>query len=140
MGFKVEIEKKFKHITMRLFENGIMNVIFADNCFIDLKDVAEVMLWMEDVAEGRKFVNLFEGAYNSDIAPEVREFAASSDNNKYTIADAMVISSQAHELVTKFYVKFNKPVKPTNIFDDRSEAIAWLLEQQRNYYDKQKAS
>lgn len=125
---------------MRLYDNDIMNVIFADNCFIDMRDVKEVMLWVEEIGHGRLFLNLYEGAYNTDLSPEVREFAASSDNNKFTISDAMVISSQAHELVTNFYVKFNKPVKPTRIFTNREEAIAWLLEEKKRFYEEQKAS
>lgn len=138
--FNVEIEKAFKNITMRLYDNGIMNVIFADNGYIDLKDITEVMSWMEEVARGRMFVNLMEGAYNTDLAPEVREFSASSHQNKYTIADAMIISSDAHKLVSNFYIKFNKPVKPTKIFTDRNKAIEWLLEEQRKFLSKQKAS
>ncbi|MCB9189653.1 MAG: hypothetical protein H6598_08540 [Flavobacteriales bacterium] len=137
---KIEIEKKFKNITMRLYANDIMNVIFADNCYVDIRDVEEVMVWVDKIGSGRLFLNLYEGAYNTDLSPEVREFAASSDNNKYTISDAMVISSQAHVLVTNFYVKFNKPVKPTRIFTHRDEAIAWLLEEKRRYYAEQKAS
>lgn len=138
--FNVEIEKAFKNITMRLYDNGIMNVIFADNGYIDLRDITEVMNWMEGVAHGRMFVNLMEGAYNTDLAPEVREFSASSNQNKYTIADAMIISSDAHKLVSNFYIKFNKPVKPTKIFTDRNKAIEWLLEEQRKFLSKQKAS
>ncbi|CAG5077996.1 hypothetical protein CRYO30217_00538 [Parvicella tangerina] len=138
--FNVEIEKSFKNITMRLYDNEVMNVIFHDNCYIDIRDIEEVMIWMKDVANGRMFVNLMEGGYNTDLAPEVREFSASSEENKYTIADAIVISSQAHDIVSNFYVKFNKPVKPTKIFTDRSKAIEWLLEEQRKFRSAQKAS
>ncbi|WP_258540770.1 DUF7793 family protein [Parvicella tangerina] len=125
---------------MRLYDNEVMNVIFHDNCYIDIRDIEEVMIWMKDVANGRMFVNLMEGGYNTDLAPEVREFSASSEENKYTIADAIVISSQAHDIVSNFYVKFNKPVKPTKIFTDRSKAIEWLLEEQRKFRSAQKAS
>jgi hypothetical protein len=138
--FSVEIEREFDNITMRLYDNGIMNVIFRDNCYIDLKDVRQVMAWVEEIGKGRMFINLMEGAYNSDLAPEVREFSASSSNNKYTIADAMVISSQAHKLVTNFYMKFNKPSKPTKIFTDRNKAIEWLLEEKRKFLASQLAS
>lgn len=138
-NFSVEIEQQFSKITMRLYDNGIMNVIFGDNCYIDLHDLTEVMEWMKEVGHGRMFVNLMEGAYNTDLAPEVREFGASSNQNKYTIADAMVISSDAHKIVTNFYLVFNKPVKPTKIFTDRNKAIEWLLEEKRKYFATQEA-
>lgn len=132
-SFTVEIEKSFDNITMRLYDNGIMNVIFKDNCYVDIRDIEQVMSWMKEVGKGRKFINLLEGAYNTDLAPEVREFGASDSENKYTIADAMVITSQAHRLVSSFYLKFNKPVKPTKVFTDRNKAVEWLLEEKRKY-------
>lgn len=138
-NFNVEIEQSFSNITMRLYDNGIMNVVFGDNCYIDLRDISEVMNWVDEIAEGRMFINLMEGAYNTDLAPEVREFGASSSENKYTIADAMVITSDAHKIVTNFYLKFNKPVKPTKIFTDRNKAIEWLLEEKRKFLSQQKA-
>lgn len=136
----IEIERVFEKITMRLYANGIMNVIFKNDTYIDIQDIEAVMSWMEEIGKGRMFVNLMEGAYNSDISPEVREFAASSSQNKYTIADAMVISSQAHKIVTNFYLKFNKPIKPTKIFTDRNKAIEWLLDQKIKYHEAIKAS
>ncbi len=138
--FNVEIEKAFENITMRLYDNGLMSVLFKANRYIDLKDIQEVVDWVSKIAKGRQFVNIFEGAYNTDIAPEAREFAASANENKYTIADAILISSQAHSLVSNFYIKFNKPVKPTKVFTDRNKAIEWLLEEQRKFYSAQKAS
>lgn len=140
MELNLEIEKEFNNITMRLFENGLMNVVFKDHRYIDIKDIHEVMDWVDEIALGRMFVNLMEGAYNTDLAPEVREFSASDKNNNFTIADALVISSQAHKLVTNFYIKFNKPAKPTKVFTDRMKAIEWLLEEKRKFETAEKAS
>lgn len=138
--FRVEQEKDFKNITMRLYENDIMNIVFKSDTYIDISDIEEVMNWVQSVGSGRMFVNLMEGAYNTDLAPEVRAFSASNDNNNYTIADALLISSQAHKLVTNFYIKFNKPVKPTKVFTDKNKAIEWLLEERRKFYLTEKAS
>jgi hypothetical protein len=120
------IEKDFENIRMVLYKNGIMNVIFKDNRLITLNDVKEVNEWVASLGN-HKYLNLMEGAYNTDIDAIVREYAASEKENKYTIADAMVISTSAHKLITDFYVKVNKPYKPTRIFNNRDEAINWLL-------------
>jgi len=122
----VEVEKNFDNIKMVLYENGIMNVIFKENTLITMKDVAEVMLWVASLGD-RKYLNLMEGAYNTDIDTLVREFSASDKENKFTIADAIVISSAAHKMITDFYVNKNKPVKPTRVFTEREEAVNWLL-------------
>ncbi|MFN5418511.1 MAG: hypothetical protein ACK5B9_15745 [Flavobacteriia bacterium] len=64
-------------------------------------------------------MNLFEFEPNVDFATEVREWASAPDGNKNTIADALVISSLPHKILANFYLKFNKPVKPTKIFNAR---------------------
>ncbi len=119
-------EKDFENIRMVLYKNSIMNVIFKDNRLITLEDVKEVNDWVASLGS-QKYLNLMEGAYNTDIDSIVREFSASEKENKYTIADALVISTSAHKLITDFYVKVNKPYKPTRIFTNREEAIEWLL-------------
>jgi hypothetical protein len=122
----IEVEKNFDNIKMVLYDNGIMNIIFKENTLITMEDVSEVMLWVASLGE-RKYLNLMEGAYNTDIDSLVREFSASDKENRYTIADAIVISSAAHKMITDFYVNKNKPVKPTRIFSDREQAVNWLL-------------
>ena len=112
---------------MVLYTNGVMNIIFKDNLLIEMKDVSEVLDWVASLGPDKKYLNLMEGANSTDFDTEVREFAASSDNNEYTIADAMVISSYAHKLLANFYMRFNKPYKPTRIFTERTKAIDWLL-------------
>lgn len=122
----IETQKEFKNLTMILFSNGIMNVVFKDNRLITIEDIGEVMIWVASLGE-RKYLNLMEGAVNTDIDSLVRDFSASASENKYTIADALVISSHAHKMVTDFYLKKNKPIKPTKVFTNRDEAIKWLL-------------
>jgi hypothetical protein len=122
----IVIQKDFENITMMLYKNGIMNVIFKDNRLITIKDIEEVNHWVGSLGN-RQYLNLMEGGYNTDIDSIVREFSASDKENKYTIADAMVISTSAHKLITDFYVKVNRPYKPTRVFTDRNEAIDWLL-------------
>jgi hypothetical protein len=132
-SLEIETYKDFPKVKMILYTNGIMNVIFKDNLLIEMSDIDVVLEWVTSLGSERKYINLMEGASNTDIDSEVREFAASSTNNKHTIADAMVISSAAHRILTNFYLRFNKPSKPTKIFTERSKAITWLLQQKNNF-------
>ncbi len=128
----VEIEKDFEKIKMTLYENGIMNVVFKENCSVGIKDAEEAVNWVSEIANGRRFLNLMEGENNSEVDAEVRAFSASKNQNKFTIADALVVNSVAHKLLTNFYLKFNKPVKPTRLFTDKERAIEWLLSQKES--------
>lgn len=134
MNMEVEISQDFEKIRMTLYTNGIMNVIFKKDSIIELGDVEEVVNWVGSLGPEKKYVNLMEAEPNSEVDAEARAFAASSSQNEYTIADGMVMTSQAHKILSNFYLKFNKPVKPTKVFNKREKAIQWLLKQKELYY------
>ncbi len=121
-------QKEFSALSMYLRADGIMITIFKDNMLINIQNAMEAMQWVESLGPA-KYYNLFCGGKNSDFDPEVRAFAAQTGGNHYTYCDAMVAKSDAHKLIANFYLQFNKPEKPTKVFQDENEAIAWLLEQ-----------
>ena len=125
-SIKILKEKKFKVLSMYLREDGIMNTVFNDNILITIADLVEALTWVESLG-GRKYLNLFEGGYNTDFDVVVREYASSAEENKHTIADAIVATTSSLNMVANFYVQFNKPHMPTKVFKDREQAIAWLL-------------
>ena len=47
-------------------------------------------------------------------------------NNPYSKADAFIINSLAQKILANFYVKINKPERPTKFFDKEDEALEWL--------------
>jgi hypothetical protein len=55
-----------------------------------------------------------------------REYWATKEACPYSKADAFMINSIAMKLISNFYLKFNKPERPTRMFTDEKEAIAWL--------------
>ena len=79
-----------------------------------------------EMTNGQKVPLLLE--YKGIILPtlEAREFWASEENSKFTLADAFVMKSLPMKLIGNFYLNFNKPSKPTRIFSNRKEAISWL--------------
>jgi len=57
---------------------------------------------------------------------EVREYLSTKKRNDYVSAEAIVIRSLPQRLITNFYIKFNKPTRPTKMFTDKNKAIEWL--------------
>jgi hypothetical protein len=49
-----------------------------------------------------------------------------NENNPYSKADAFVLNSIAQKILANFYVKINKPERPTNFFNNLHEALIWL--------------
>ncbi len=80
----------------------------------------------------KKYLNLFEFEDNSEVDNEVRDWAAIKSGNHYTIADAFVIKNFAQKILTNFYLRFNKPQKPSKVFNNTGDAINWLLSIKNN--------
>jgi len=49
-----------------------------------------------------------------------------NENNPYSKADAFVLNSIAQKILANFYVKINKPERPTKFFNNLDEASIWL--------------
>jgi hypothetical protein len=55
-----------------------------------------------------------------------RDYWATKDACPYSKADAFIVNSLAMQLIANFYLKINKPERPTRMFKDENEAIKWL--------------
>lgn len=106
--------------------DGIFHVIVRSGEKVTLDTVKLGNSFMERVG-GAPYLNLFEFEAFADVDTEVRKWSADHNGNTYTKADAIVVSSLPQKILADFYLKFNKPVKPTKIFREREKAIDWLL-------------
>ncbi len=121
-------ERELEIATVRIYSNDIFHVYFYSGGNLDMDFVSRVYDFVNETGQ-RAYYNLYEFEPHVDIEPEVRAWASAPDGNKNTIADALLISSLPHKLMANFYMKFNKPVKPTRIFNNRDRAVQWLLRQ-----------
>jgi hypothetical protein len=46
--------------------------------------------------------------------------------NPYSSADAFVLKSMSQKILANFYLKINKPERPTKFFNDSETALTWL--------------
>lgn len=124
-------ERKFGEITFRLFSNGIYYVHVPKYQNIGLQVIYAGIQFIEDNGGG-KFYNIFHFDSFSDVDPEVREWTSDSEGNNYTICDAIVIGSLSQKIMSDFYLRFNKPARPTKIFYSLEKATAWIEQQRTN--------
>lgn len=118
---------ELKKTMFKFRDDGIVHIIFKKNQTIDLEDFYEGIELIKKVGKGKPFLYLYDPEENSDVTPELRKYVSSNKANKYTIADAIVVSRLSQKIIANFYLKFHKPVKPTAVFLKKKEAIAWLL-------------
>ena len=127
--FRAELiaERKYGEVTFRLFANKIFYVQIPRFEKIGTDIIEAGYRFLNDHGGG-EFHNIYHFDSFSDVEPETREWAADRSGNKYTISDAIVIGSMSQKIITDFYLKFNKPVRPTKIFYSLEKSVSWTIE------------
>jgi hypothetical protein len=55
-----------------------------------------------------------------------RDYWAKKESCPYSKADAFMIKSTAMQFIANFYLRINKPERPTRMFVNEDDAIQWL--------------
>ena len=117
-------------IKYRLFKNRIYHVIVPESYDVDMKMVNVGYQFLNENGGGR-FFNIFQFSSFSDIKPEMRAWAADETGNSNTHSDAILIRSLPQKIIADFYLKINKPKKPTKIFYSLEKALEWTFVQMK---------
>lgn len=94
---------------------------------IGLDECREINNSIGLLSKGQEALVLMVPDNTTHFAPESRDFSASAEGMQFTIADAMVVSNLGQKMLVSFYLKFNKPPKPSKAFNTEAQAIDWLL-------------
>ena len=106
---------------------GLLKVVLADNEEITYDDVVEQRKAIHNLTGGQPHVILAITGKRTMATKEAREYS-SSNIPEGRIAEAILIKSLPVRLMGKFYINFNKPKVPTQMFDNETEALTWLNE------------
>lgn len=93
---------------------------------VSLDLVKRVINTMATLQSTKKLPVLIKSDSFSLPTKETREFLAQKNASPYAKAEAYVIFSMAQKIVGNFYLNFNKPQRPTKLFNDLKSARAWL--------------
>ena len=127
LDMTIQLEsKKFKTYTVSLRDDGLIQIEIYPEAEVDLDEVIEGTDYIMSVVKEDKFPVLFIANEFSVPSKESRDYLAKKESLPYSLADAYLIHSFPQKLVGNFYLKVNKPGRPTKIFTDKDEAIAWL--------------
>ncbi len=109
-----------------LRSDGIIHFYVKANVTLTGNDAKEMVKATGEIGNNKKFPILISSGKYGMADVDAREYAASPDGNKYTIAGALVVKSLAQKLLGNAYIKVNKPTTPTALFNDEEKAIEWL--------------
>lgn len=114
------------------YENFILVVKPKADLFLDAPEMKAMLQEAVAFTGYEKYYALIDTTEHVDSSAEARNYYAKSELTKYRLADAFVIGSLATRLVTNFYFAINKPTVPSKMFNNKKEAMNWLLEQKEN--------
>lgn len=101
----------------------IIQLQFRDVFDGELRDAKNIIECIRRLSGGETYPLLvIYGKYNQ-FSKETRAYIA---NAKETKADALVINSLPLKILGNFYMKFDRPNRPTHLFTDVESAVAWV--------------
>ena len=117
------------------YKDEIFSVTLIDNSYYEVRVFENQDFTVDDLATlveaQKKSVGLVLPVLvicENNVLADVILLSKLSQNeyNPYSKADAFVLNSIAQKILANFYVKINKPERPTKFFNDADEALIWL--------------
>lgn len=112
--------------TLKWRSDGILHSHTSSNLDFNVESLKKFNIVMGEMV-GHQKVPLLITFDEFAIPPaETREFWAQKESCPYASADAYLATTFGHKFIGRFYLKFNKPGRPTKIFSTLEEAVDWL--------------
>ncbi|MBA4242008.1 MAG: hypothetical protein C0448_14890 [Sphingobacteriaceae bacterium] len=118
--------------TMAIHDDLLIEFKVKENTNLEAKDVWESRDMSIDYMPGKKFFVLFEGDEDASVSGEARRAGASKEYTGHVAALALYSNKAYERIIGSLFLKINKPLVPTEFFDDREKAIAWLRIKQKS--------
>ena len=121
-----------KAFLMKVHDDLLIEFLVKENANLQASDVWESRDLSVNYIPNKKFFVLFEGAEDAAISGEARRAGASKEYTGHVAALALYSDKAYERIIGSLFLKINKPLVPTEFFDDREKAIAWLRIMQKS--------
>ena len=115
-----------KFIVIKLRNDSILQFDFKPCEDFSVDDLKETNLAADKLGNNKLYPRLIIMDHFINFGREVRAYSASEESNITTIAAAFVVNLVALRFVGNLYISFNKPARPTKLFNSEEMAIEWL--------------
>ena len=119
-------EFKSKNCITTLLNESVFHVTIHDFKDLEKSDIVDIIEWVKSKSSKTDWVNLFEFGVGSGASKEARKFASTPEANEITGASAVIVRNLAQQFILDYYMKFNKPLKPTAVFYKKYKALEWV--------------
>ena len=115
----------FENFQLTVNENGFYEIEVFDNVDFSVSDLKLLVnAQRENFGLNLPVLVICNEHANTNI--ELLNAIAKNKNNPHSKADAFVIKSMAQRILANFYIKINKPERPTKFFNTKEDATIWL--------------
>ena len=104
---------------------GVVLVLLRADNEIGLEDVKEHIAAAEALTKGSPFVAIMDGGLTLDVSDKAMTYGAKYENKNW-LAFAIIVRSISERLFANYYLKFKRPVRPTQVFTTPKGAEEWL--------------
>jgi hypothetical protein len=111
-----------------LAEDGIVRVMMFPDVDIRLEDAQEAFAAHLKICQGKRHPLLVDARKLRSFARDARQFFASEEVSRVTLAFALIVDTPVSRVLGNFYLGLNKPQLPTRLFTDEDKALEWLKE------------
>jgi hypothetical protein len=125
---KPEIIETDKFILRIHDENNLLEYIVKENATIDVHEVLEGKQLLGKARPNKKFYVLAQGIGFFTCTRDARIITSSKEYSDNTYAIAFYTKNPSILILSKMYMKINKPHVPTRVFNDLEAARKWLTE------------
>ena len=116
----------FDVFTLRFRKDGILHIHISDSHEYTVEKIKNVMPIIGKMVDYKKVPLLITRDDAALPSLETRTYWALPDSCPYSLADGYIIKTLALKLIGNFYLKINKPSRPSRMFYTEEEALPWL--------------
>jgi len=114
-------------VRLRLLSNDIIHYTFLPNSEVnEIEHQSNHNALIELVGNSIKYPLLIDGDDFANVTPEGRKLIRQLEPLIPISARAIVIKILGQRILANFYIRFQKPIIPTKVFNDYEEALEWL--------------
>lgn len=107
-------------------ENGIIRLVLAPATELENDDIDHIYSAVRRVADSDRYYIVVDASDIIASSNEVRDYAAKHADAGKIRACGIVCNSLSVKIIINFFLKFNKPLYPTRMFNSMNEAIQWV--------------
>lgn len=117
---------QFPHTKIELRDDGIIQFFYGDHVQYTMYETKELEEAVNRITKGVTHKSLRIAGRFTNVDMEVMKYLSRGRGTLFTLADSFVIHSLSQKILANFYLRINKPVLPTRVFNKVDEAETWL--------------